>query len=101
MGPELAVSLPLTFAHAPLLFEQLGGDHAIVGSSDPIKDVMHRVQQVAPTSASVLLIGETGTGKEVIARAIHQRSPRSRQGFVVVDCGSLPPTLIESELFGR
>jgi transcriptional regulator with GAF, ATPase, and Fis domain len=62
---------------------------------------MHRVEQVAPTNATVLLLGETGTGKELVARAIHQYSPRRHRSFVVVDCGALPSSLIESELFGR
>jgi transcriptional regulator with GAF, ATPase, and Fis domain len=62
---------------------------------------MYRVEQVAATSATVLLLGETGTGKELIARAIHNESPRRHKKFVVVNCGALPPTLIESELFGR
>ncbi|HEU4693090.1 MAG TPA: sigma 54-interacting transcriptional regulator, partial [Vicinamibacterales bacterium] len=74
-------------------------DRTIVGASDVLKYVMYRVEQVAATSASVLLLGETGTGKELIARAIHNESPRRHKKFVVVNCGALPPTLIESELF--
>jgi formate hydrogenlyase transcriptional activator len=76
-------------------------ERAIVGASDVLKYVMYRVEQVASTSATVLLLGETGTGKELIARAIHNESPRRHKKFVVVNCGALPPTLIESELFGR
>ena len=76
-------------------------DHSLVGSSDALRYVMYRVEQVAPTNASVLLLGETGTGKELVARAIHQRSARRHRSFVVVDCGALAATLIESELFGR
>jgi transcriptional regulator with GAF, ATPase, and Fis domain len=60
-----------------------------------------RVEQVAPTDATVLLLGETGTGKGLVARAIHERSERRRGRFVEVNCAALPPTLIESELFGR
>jgi formate hydrogenlyase transcriptional activator len=75
--------------------------HAIVGASAALQSVLVRMDQVASTNATVLLLGETGTGKELVARAIHQRSPRRRRGFVVVDCGALPATLIESELFGR
>ena len=74
---------------------------AIVGESDALRYVMFRLQQVANTDATVLLQGETGTGKELFARAVHRRSPRRDRPFVVVNCGALPSTLIESELFGR
>ena len=73
----------------------------IVGDSDVLRYVMFRVDQVAPTDASVLLLGETGTGKELIARAIHQRSARRGRPLVIVNCAALPANLIESELFGR
>src|SRR5262245_14822475 len=73
----------------------------IVGESDALKYVMSRVEQVATTDATVLLSGETGTGKELFARAIHNRSQRRDRPFVVVNCAALPATLIESELFGR
>ncbi|GEM_PF-796007 len=73
----------------------------IVGASPALHEVLTRVAKVAPTDTTVLLLGETGTGKELIARAIHQRSPRSAQAFVNVNCAALPPTLIASELFGH
>jgi formate hydrogenlyase transcriptional activator len=73
----------------------------IIGKSDPIKAVLQRVEQVAPTDATVLVTGETGTGKELVARAIHKLSGRQEKLLVKVDCASLPATLIESELFGR
>ena len=73
----------------------------IIGVSDPIKYVRQRIQQVAPTNATVLLTGETGTGKGVFARAIHELSERKNKPFVHVNCAGLPPNLIESELFGR
>ena len=73
----------------------------IVGQSLAIRQVLARVSQVAPTDAAVLLLGETGTGKELIARALHQRSPRSGRAFVRVNCAAIPSTLIESELFGH
>src|SRR5262245_30345870 len=79
-----------------------GGDADwIVGESDALRYVLHRVGQVAATEATVLLCGETGTGKELLARAIHARSARHDRPFVVVNCAALPPTLIESELFGH
>jgi formate hydrogenlyase transcriptional activator len=73
----------------------------IVGSSAALKEVLSRVSQVAPTDATVLLTGETGTGKELIARAIHRRSQRSAKAFVTVNCAAIPPALIGSELFGH
>jgi transcriptional regulator with GAF, ATPase, and Fis domain len=77
------------------------GDHTIIGSSDALRYVLFGVDQVAPTNATVLLLGETGTGKELVAHAIHERSARRQRNFVVVNCGALPAGLIESELFGR
>ncbi|HQR44714.1 MAG TPA: sigma 54-interacting transcriptional regulator [Thermoanaerobaculia bacterium] len=72
----------------------------IVGQSPALRQVLHLAEQVASTNTTVLLTGETGTGKELIARAIHTRSRRSRRPFVAVNCAALPGTLIESELFG-
>src|SRR6202142_760173 len=66
-----------------------------------MKEILEIVQQVAPSRATVLLAGESGTGKDIIARAIHQLSPRSRQPLVIVHCAALAPTLMESELFGH
>jgi formate hydrogenlyase transcriptional activator len=80
-----------------LLFEH----QEIVGSSPPIKKVLLQVEQVAKTTATVLLTGETGTGKELVARAIHRLSPRREKPLITVNCASLPSSLIESELFGR
>ncbi|MFN3409301.1 MAG: sigma-54-dependent transcriptional regulator [Limisphaerales bacterium] len=73
----------------------------IVGESPAMKEVFEMVQQVAPTRATVLLLGESGTGKELIAKAIHQLSPRARLPMVTVHCAALTPTLLESELFGH
>lgn len=73
----------------------------IVGRSSPIKSVLKAVETVAPTDATVLLLGETGTGKELIARAIHSLSKRRNKALVKVNCAALPAGLIESELFGH
>ena len=73
----------------------------IVGQSDELKYVLHHSELVASTDSSVLILGETGTGKELIARAIHHLSSRSRRALVKVNCAALPSNLIESELFGR
>ena len=73
----------------------------IVGSSKTLKTVLSRVAKVAPTDSTVLITGETGTGKELIARAVHKRSRRSGRAFVSVNCAALAPGLISSELFGH
>jgi transcriptional regulator with GAF, ATPase, and Fis domain len=73
----------------------------IIGSSAPLTEVLDLVRVVAPTVATVLIEGETGTGKELIARAIHKRSTRSKRPFVSVNCAALVPSLIASELFGH
>ena len=73
----------------------------ILGRSDALKRVLRQVGMVAPTDASVLILGETGSGKELIARAIHQRSPRAHKPLVKVNCGSIPRELFESEFFGH
>jgi DNA-binding NtrC family response regulator len=72
----------------------------MIGSSPGMVDIYKTIALVAPTSAAVLIQGETGTGKEMIARMIHNNSPRAQQAFVPVDCASMAPSLIESELFG-
>jgi transcriptional regulator with GAF, ATPase, and Fis domain len=73
----------------------------IVGTSPPLRAVLSHVAKVAPTDSTVLITGETGTGKELIARAIHKRSPRSARAFVAVNCAAIPSSLIASELFGH
>jgi formate hydrogenlyase transcriptional activator len=81
-------------------------DHAsmfeeIVGSSNAIRQVLQQVAKVAPTDSTVLISGETGTGKELLARAIHKRSKRASRAFIRVNCGAIASSLIASELFGH
>src|SRR5213594_1687088 len=73
----------------------------IVGSSEALRQVLAQVSKVAPTDSTVLILGETGTGKELIARAIHNRSKRSARAFIRVNCAAIPATLVASELFGH
>ena len=73
----------------------------ILGQSDGLKYVLYRAEQVAPTNTTVLILGETGTGKELIAAAIHHLSPRKDRPLITVNCAALPANLMESELFGR
>ena len=86
------------------LQEEIRADHnfeAIVGDSPALLAVLREVEQVAPTNATVLIYGETGTGKELMARAIHNRSPRKDRPLVKVNCGAISAGLVESELFGH
>jgi len=80
---------------------EVKGFDEIVGKSDALKYVLNRVEQVAQTDATVLLQGETGVGKELIASAIHEKSSRSNKPYVKVNCATLPEALVESELFGH
>ena len=73
----------------------------IIGRSEPVMEMLARAEQVAETDTTVLVLGETGTGKELIARSIHKLSSRKNRQMIKVNCAALPPTLIESELFGR
>jgi transcriptional regulator with GAF, ATPase, and Fis domain len=73
----------------------------IVGTSPPMQQVFRKVEKIAATDISVLITGETGTGKELIAREIHTRSPRTGKAFVTINCGAIPENLLESELFGH
>jgi DNA-binding NtrC family response regulator len=73
----------------------------IIGESAPIQEVLVKIEQMAPVSSTVLIQGESGTGKELVAKAIHDLSPRRGQAFIAVNCAALPETLLESELFGH
>jgi two-component system NtrC family response regulator len=81
--------------------ERIEGTPRLVGNSPAMDKVRALISKVAPTHSTVLILGETGTGKELVARAVHENSPRADLPFVAVNCGALPETLIESELFGH
>ncbi|MCA9254915.1 MAG: sigma 54-interacting transcriptional regulator, partial [Phycisphaerales bacterium] len=83
------------------LRETLKVQSSIIGTSPALRQVMDMVNRVAGSNATVLLLGETGTGKEVTARQIHSASPRSNKAFIAINCAALPETLLESELFGH
>jgi chemotaxis protein methyltransferase CheR len=86
------------------LREEINQEHnfgEIIGQSDALKYVLYRISEVAPTDATVMILGQSGTGKELVARAIHQNSGRGSRPMVKVDCSALSSTLIESELFGH
>lgn len=81
--------------------EQTGSLSDCMGTSAAVQHILMEVEEVAPTNLSVLVMGETGTGKELVARAVHAAGPRAAKSFVAVDCGAIPESLIESELFGH
>ncbi|MEX2306942.1 MAG: sigma-54 dependent transcriptional regulator [Pirellulales bacterium] len=81
--------------------ERIEGTPRLIGTSTGMERVRSLITRVAPTGSTVLILGETGTGKELVARAVHEQSPRSGEPFVAINCGGLPETLIESELFGH
>ncbi|HEX8072911.1 MAG TPA: sigma-54 dependent transcriptional regulator [Pyrinomonadaceae bacterium] len=85
--------------HAQL--RERGAFRALIGNSEPMRRVYTLIEQVAPSSASVLITGESGTGKELVARTIHDLSPRRVHEFVAINCSAIPETLMESELFGH
>jgi transcriptional regulator with GAF, ATPase, and Fis domain len=116
IGKPFAIALANALAHEEVLryqavllddkrflHRELFGDSAdeIIGGNTGLRNVMEMVRQVAPLNNTVLILGETGTGKEMIANAIHSSSPRKDGPFIKVNCGALPETLIDSELFGH
>lgn len=82
------------------LQNQHAASSGIIATSPQMQAVLRMVERIAPTQATVLLLGESGTGKELLAKAIHQKSPRAKQPFVAVNCAAIPEALLESELFG-
>jgi len=96
--PEEFVDQNLSLQGEPATEEEFQG---IVGSCSRLQSVIENIQIVAPTDSTVLVLGETGTGKELIARAIHDLSPRKNYAFVKVNCAAIPSGLLESELFGH
>jgi len=111
----IAIENALAYAEIKELKEQLSreklyledeirseqGFEEIIGRSDAIRSVLRKIETVAPTDSTVLICGETGTGKELVARAIHARSPRHSNAFVKLNCAAIPTGLLESELFGH
>jgi len=81
--------------------EHVEGDRRLIGGSKAMQQVRDLIAKVAPTHSTVLILGETGSGKELVARAVHEQSPRADMPFVAINCGALPESLIESELFGH
>src|SRR5579864_9088670 len=79
---------------------RLTGQDNIIGHSDKMRAIFDMIMTVAPQTSRVLITGETGTGKELVARAIHENSARSKEPFITINCGAFPETLLESELFG-
>jgi len=98
---ELAEHLSQTQSEVALLRRQLGADSEIIGSSPPIQKLHQAIGQAAPNRATVLIRGESGVGKELVARAIHFSGPRKKGPFVCLNCAALSETLLESELFGH
>src|SRR5215217_3224227 len=97
VAPEDAVATARRLIERRALQERTG----IIGESAPIQEVLVKIEQMAPVSSTVLVQGESGTGKELVAKAIHDLSPRRGKPFIAVNCAALPETLLESELFGH
>src|ERR671910_1430731 len=97
VGPDDGVATARRLIERRQLQERTG----IVGESDSIQEVLVKIEQMAPVSSTVLIQGESGTGKELVAKGLHDLSPRRNEAFITVNCAALPETLLESELFGH
>src|SRR5262249_13733265 len=97
VNPEEVVATTRRLIDRRHLQERTG----IIGESAPIQEVLIKIEQMAPVSSTVLIQGESGSGKELVAKAIHDLSPRRGRPFIAVNCAALPETLLESELFGH
>jgi DNA-binding NtrC family response regulator len=98
---DIVVTLPFVAAARAASAPALGRFGRLYGSSTVMQDVYRMIEKVAPTEATVFITGESGCGKELVARTIHERSPRARGAFVAINCGAIPHNLIEAELFGH
>ena len=98
---DIVVALPFVAAARAASAPALGRFGRLFGSSAVMQEVYRMIEKVAPTEATVFITGESGCGKELVARTIHERSPRARGAFVAINCGAIPANLIEAELFGH
>jgi DNA-binding NtrC family response regulator len=98
---EIVVALPFVAAARAASAPALGRFGRLYGSSTVMHEVYRMIEKVAPTEATVFITGESGCGKELVARTIHERSPRAHGAFVAINCGAIPQNLIEAELFGH
>jgi formate hydrogenlyase transcriptional activator len=102
-NPEISIvgSSAMSGRHLSHEGQPENGTHGIIGNSPALKSVLDKIHVVAPTDSTVLIFGETGTGKELVARAVHKLSPRRNGPFVTLNCAAIPAGLLESELFGH
>lgn len=102
---EIAIAKALDFKRLQIentyFREEKQPTDLLIGNSSQIQEIKHLIEQVAPSKATVLITGETGTGKELVAQMVHQQSPRKNQLFVAINCAAIPADLMESELFGH
>ena len=98
---DIVVALPFVAAARAASAPALGRFGRLYGSSTVMQEVYKMIEKVAPTEATVFITGESGCGKELVARTIHERSPRAHGAFVAINCGAIPQNLIEAELFGH